>query len=194
MALCCIPVLVCAQTIAPPQLREDLRILQSALEEGHPGIYRYTPKSDVDHAFAAGADKLNLPMTALEFYRVLLQGKIFVFRDYSPDGNLAGAEIQSLNGIPASKLLAALLAVEHGDGDTPTAGPFRLGHGAFARDLYLLAGIEDLFRVHYRLGGKAGVATVQGLPRPKLEEIVAARFPQDKRPAVSEGEKLYREP
>lgn len=121
LAVCCGSALLRAQTIAPPQLREDLRILKSALEEGHPGIYRYTPKPDVDRAFTAAADRLNRPMTALEFYRVLapavaalkcghtamgvsqdiqhdlaltvplipievriLQGKIYVLRDYSP--------------------------------------------------------------------------------------------------------------
>src|SRR5713226_2498855 len=65
------PMLLVAQTIEAPKLQEDLRILKSALEEGHPGIYRYTPKPDVDRAFAAAADQLNRPMTALEFYRVL---------------------------------------------------------------------------------------------------------------------------
>lgn len=76
-----------------------------------------------------------------------------------------------------------MLAVEHGDGDPPTAGPWRLGHGAFVRDLYLLARIESPFRVHYVLGGKAGDATIQGLPRPKLDEILGT--PQDNRSLAS---------
>ena len=31
--------------LTPEQLREDFAILRGALEEAHPGIYRYTPKA-----------------------------------------------------------------------------------------------------------------------------------------------------
>jgi hypothetical protein len=34
--------------VPPEKLREDFRILRGALEEGHPGIYRYTPKQVLD--------------------------------------------------------------------------------------------------------------------------------------------------
>ena len=36
------------EPVPPEKLREDFRILRGALEEGHPGIYRYTPKQEMD--------------------------------------------------------------------------------------------------------------------------------------------------
>src|SRR6266568_843556 len=73
LSLFCLSIapLLVAQTIEPEKLREDFRILRSALEEGHPGIYRYTPKAELDSVFDATAARIDRPMTALEFYRVL---------------------------------------------------------------------------------------------------------------------------
>src|SRR5258708_7935206 len=55
----------------------------------------------------------------------VLADRVYVFRDYSEGGNLAGAEILSINGVLSKKILATLLASIHGDADSPTAGPFR---------------------------------------------------------------------
>lgn len=54
------------------QLKQDLGILRSNLEEVHPGLYTYTPKAKLDSFFEALALKLDNPMTALDFYRLLL--------------------------------------------------------------------------------------------------------------------------
>ena len=68
--------LVAAQTrrpakLEPALLQEDFRIFRSALEEGHSGIYRYTPKAEMDRTFDAAAKQVVRPMSALEFYRLL---------------------------------------------------------------------------------------------------------------------------
>ncbi|MBX9601106.1 MAG: hypothetical protein K2X35_08880 [Bryobacteraceae bacterium] len=55
----------------PKALKEDLSIAKAALEEGHPGVYRYSTKQQIDRAFAEAERKLIRPMSALEFYRVL---------------------------------------------------------------------------------------------------------------------------
>lgn len=55
----------------PEQLREDFQIARRALEEGHSGIYRYTPKPQLDRSFDAAARSLDHPMDAYEFARVL---------------------------------------------------------------------------------------------------------------------------
>lgn len=55
----------------PKALQEDLRIAKAALEEGHPGAYRYSTKEQIDRAFAEAERKLNRPMSAAEFYRIL---------------------------------------------------------------------------------------------------------------------------
>lgn len=57
--------------IEPKLLREDLQIARTSLEEGHSGLYRYTPKPVLDRAFDSAAEKLDHPMNALEFLRIL---------------------------------------------------------------------------------------------------------------------------
>lgn len=57
--------------IEPKLLQEDFRIARAALEEGHSGIYRYTPKPELDLAFDAAAGAVRQPMSPLEFYRLL---------------------------------------------------------------------------------------------------------------------------
>jgi len=57
--------------IEPKLLRDDFQIARPSLEEGHSGIYRYTPKSELDRAFDSTAAKLDHPMNALEFLRIL---------------------------------------------------------------------------------------------------------------------------
>jgi hypothetical protein len=56
----------------PEQLREDLAILHSSLEEGHAGFYRYTSKEEMDLVFERAHQTINGPMTELDFYRLLL--------------------------------------------------------------------------------------------------------------------------
>src|SRR5882762_10433291 len=66
------PALVSAQDkLAPKLLLEDFRIARTSLEEGHSGVYRYTSKADLDRDFDAAAGRIDHPMTALEFYRLL---------------------------------------------------------------------------------------------------------------------------
>lgn len=55
----------------PAQLLEDFQIARHALEEGHSGIYRYTPKARLDQIFDQAARSLDHPMDAYEFFRVL---------------------------------------------------------------------------------------------------------------------------
>ena len=57
--------------VPPEKLREDFRILRGALEEGHPGIYRYTPKQVLDRRFDQAEKALDHPMNVYEFYRIV---------------------------------------------------------------------------------------------------------------------------
>src|ERR1051325_10894671 len=59
------------QEIATNLLQDDFKIMRSALEEGHGGIYRYTTKADMDRTFASAYRKLNKPMTDVEFWRLV---------------------------------------------------------------------------------------------------------------------------
>jgi hypothetical protein len=70
------PALAFAQEAAPAKLGpklllEDFRIARNSLEEGHSGIYRYTSKAELDREFDAAAGRIDHPITALEFYRLL---------------------------------------------------------------------------------------------------------------------------
>jgi hypothetical protein len=58
-------------TIAPDQLLADFRIARRALEEGHSGIYRYTPQRELGTLFDQAETCLTKPMSIVEFYRTL---------------------------------------------------------------------------------------------------------------------------
>jgi hypothetical protein len=51
----------------PPQLQKDFDVLRRAVEEAHGGLYRFTPKADLDRVFASARTKLDRPMTTLTF-------------------------------------------------------------------------------------------------------------------------------
>ena len=50
------------------QLKEDFAILRNALEEGHAGLYRDTPKAELDKIFERIYQSLNVPMTEIDFF------------------------------------------------------------------------------------------------------------------------------
>ena len=50
------------------QLNEDLVILRKALEEGHAGLYRYTPKEELDKMLEKIDRKLTEPMSEFDFF------------------------------------------------------------------------------------------------------------------------------
>ncbi len=53
------------------QLRSDFQLMRRALEEAHPGLYRYQTKDSANRAFDAIAAKLNRDMTESEFRQVI---------------------------------------------------------------------------------------------------------------------------
>ena len=46
-------------------------LLRNALEEGHGGLYRYTPKEELDQQFESIFKNLDQPLTEIEFLRLL---------------------------------------------------------------------------------------------------------------------------
>ena len=225
-SIACLLFTLCAfpqERLDPKLLQEDFRILRSALEEGHSGIYRYTPKPDLDRAFDRALQKLDHSMDALEFFRIaapavatvkcghtsiappqtltkelntnlplfpfdvrVLDGKVFVFRDYATEGaKLAGVEIRSINGVPIDRVLSTMTAAAPGDGNVPTSRAWRIGRGpAFSRMLYTLMGIRSPFTVVYRVEPDVREQTLElaGKTLPVRQELSAARYPQDQRP------------
>jgi hypothetical protein len=204
----------------PEKLREDFQILRRALEEGHSGVYRYTPKADLDRQFDQAEKALDRPMNVYEFYRVVapavaavkcghtgvrvpppisqqkprlplsvrvLDGKVYVLRDLSGKGNLAGREIRSVNGVPAARIVKTMLAATPGDGDVQTSRLYRMGGLNFAANLVDLLGLESPYTVTL-WDAKAGRETkvqIEGQPESKLREAARTQFPQDQPPKES---------
>src|SRR5688572_5569355 len=57
--------------LQPSQLQQDFDVLRRAVEEAHGGLYRFTPKADLDRVFAAARAKLDRPMSTLAFAATL---------------------------------------------------------------------------------------------------------------------------
>jgi len=210
-----------ARKFDPKLLQSDLQAARRALHEIHFGIYRYTPKAELEAAFDNASRQLDHPMTGLEFYRVLaplfarikcghtsvdppanveqalnqsvpifpfdvevLDGKVYVFRDYlRGEYGLRGLEIREINGVPMERILSTMLAATPGDGDTETSRPWRIGHGGgFPRLLYLLAGIESPFQIELvdPATGKNKEMILAGVTKDEREKLSAKRFPVDK--------------
>lgn len=60
-----------AAPLTAQQLQADFQLVRRALEESHGGIYRYTAKEALDRVFDDTAAKLDRPMEAMEFHRLL---------------------------------------------------------------------------------------------------------------------------
>ncbi len=48
--------------LSPAEMREDFDRVRHALEEAHPGLYRYLTKTEMDHSFDTQRAKLNRGM------------------------------------------------------------------------------------------------------------------------------------
>lgn len=57
--------------LSPEMLVEDLAVFRAALEEAHPGMYRYTSKAEFDALFERIAAELDHPMSEQAFYQAL---------------------------------------------------------------------------------------------------------------------------
>lgn len=60
-------------TYSVEQLRADYGLMRSALEEAHPGLYRYTSRDSMNLIFDQTALQLNRPMTEQEFRKAVNQ-------------------------------------------------------------------------------------------------------------------------
>lgn len=60
-----------APQLSVQQMRDDFQLTRRAIEEAHGGIYRYTPKRDLDRIFDAAAARIDHPMDAMAFQRIL---------------------------------------------------------------------------------------------------------------------------
>lgn len=66
-----IPIALHAQKISPEAIRYDFEIFRQALQETHPGMYRFTGKQSFDTAFDNTAKNITDSLTSEEFFKML---------------------------------------------------------------------------------------------------------------------------
>jgi hypothetical protein len=107
--------------------------------------------------------------------------RLYGYQDLANAGSpLEGAELLSINSVPARKLLNDFRTVSYtGDGNTATAKDYRITHyGNFRFYLYAF-GIESPFRVVYRDSqGKRKSVTLVGIEQSKVNKAWDARNPE----------------
>jgi hypothetical protein len=113
----------------------------------------------------------------------LLQGRVYILRDYASDGKLAGREIVAINGVPVADIVARLAAATAGDGFIATSRARDVAH-TFKEGLYAHYGMQGRFALALRSeAGKAGdTAQFEGQPLAALKAASASRYPQDQLP------------
>lgn len=62
-----------AQRLTSAQMQTDFDLMRHALEEAHPGLYRYSTKAQMDREFDVQRAKLSRPMTKEQFEVVVVQ-------------------------------------------------------------------------------------------------------------------------
>ena len=66
-----VPTASATPELSAADAQSDFDFMLQALEEAHPGLYRYTAKADLDREFSAQRTKLNRPMTKVEFFTAM---------------------------------------------------------------------------------------------------------------------------
>jgi hypothetical protein len=167
--------------IKPLSILEFYRVLApvvAAIKCGHTDVY--LPK---DYMKTYTAKKGILPLQV----RVLSE-KVYVWRDLSgPTASLAGKEIRSINGVPASKIVEKMLAATSGDGDIQTNRVWRISGWKFSSELLTLLGLAGPYDLSlWDPKEKREIKVhLEGADKIKLEEMARIKFPQDGRPKTA---------
>jgi hypothetical protein len=90
------------------QIRSDVRFIRDALQEGDPGLYRFSSRRAVEDQFELVTRHLDHPMTTLEFYRILAPA-IGAFGDGHLQLQLSAAIAREFDGKPVLPLIVRVL-------------------------------------------------------------------------------------
>jgi hypothetical protein len=128
----------------------------------------------------------------LPFVVHVRHGRVVVFRDLSDGrdqaaggtaagGTTVGGTIESVNGMPADRLVALFLRATTGDGDVRSSRELDISGLTFAENVNLLAGLRAPFTVTIRPPGAAHVIQLHfpGSAREALRDAWQARYPGD---------------
>jgi C-terminal processing protease CtpA/Prc len=127
----------------------------------------------------------SIPMLPLRVR--VLNKRAYVFRDFSDLANpasassLAGKEIQSINGVPAARIVGTMLAAVGADGDVQTARDVRISGMRFSGNLVTLLGMKSPYDLVVSDPGskRQQKVRVNGVELPRINEAFKARYPQD---------------
>jgi hypothetical protein len=117
----------------------------------------------------------------------VLDKRPYVFRDFSDlanpagAGSIAGKEIQSINSVPASRIIHTMLAAVGADGDVESARDVRISEARFLSNLVSLLGLTSPYDLIVSSPGSKQQQKIRlnGVELPKLIEASKARYPQD---------------
>jgi len=59
--------------LQPQEARQDFDLLRRSLEEGHPGLYRYSTKADLDREFDALRARIESPISTADFEAIVAE-------------------------------------------------------------------------------------------------------------------------
>ena len=112
----------------------------------------------------------------------VLEGRVFILRDFAQGGRLAGREIRSINGVPIFNILHTLLDAASGDGEIPTGRAFAVGR-KFKEMLFTVMGMQGPFALGLGPTPPANPEKVQaaGQALSALRQASEQQFPQDQR-------------
>ena len=63
--------LAAESSLSIEQLEQDFALFRLSLEEGHPGIYRYIPKNEMNGVFSRARRAIKKPLSPADFYCIL---------------------------------------------------------------------------------------------------------------------------
>jgi hypothetical protein len=128
----------------------------------------------------------------LPFDVTVLEGRPYIFRDYAKAGTLAGREIQSINGVAASRIISTMLAAESQDGDIQTSRQRVIGQH-FELNLIALLGLRAPYNVMLAGSGSGRPEKVQlaGLKHDEMVALSKRLYPQDQGRVPSKGLRFF---
>jgi hypothetical protein len=159
----------------PMSVLEFYRILAPAVAAIKCGHTDESLPRDFLKAFNAKTGVLPLHVRVLE-------GKPYVFRDLSgASASLAGKEIRSINGVPASTIVEKMLAAASGDGDIQSVRMKRISGWTFSAKLSTLVGLSGPYEVAYwePKEQRERRAKLAGADLTQFQAAARIKFPQD---------------
>jgi hypothetical protein len=116
----------------------------------------------------------------LPFEVKVLDSKAYVFRDYTRGGAFAGKEIESINRVPAPRILSTMLAAVSKDGNIQTSRQREISNN-FGENLITLLGLRAPYELVLKdpQSNKPETVQVAGLRHEEVAKLSKMLYPKD---------------